>query len=407
MKNVNRSLWRTRSELPRFGPGIALLFLAALLLCPGNAGAVGLRLPHQDPEGIARGDAFVATADNPSAIYYNPAGIAQLQGDQFRAGLYLISADTKYTSPGGDTAQTDTTLQPVPQLYYVHSFENVPFTVGLGVYAPYGLSLDWGDNPPFGAIAKNGSLLYGTVSPVIAWRVHPTFSIAAGPTISYSQADLESLSFKFKGSDAGVGFKAGLLWQPHPQWSFGVSYQSGTDLKYSGHSEVPAYLLGQSPTTGEAHFPQFVMAGVSFRPTTNWNFEFDLDWTDNDSVNQIVFQRADTVAVPLVFNYTSSFMYEFGVTRQLGQGWFVSVGYIYSENSSPDADFSPLVPDDDLHVGSVGVGHRGKRWDWAVGYHFAYNGKRNVTDSNSPYGLANGTYETFNNGFNVAVTFKF
>jgi len=407
MKKMNRSSRQTRIKLPRFRLGIALLFLAALLLCPGNAGAVGLRMPHQDPEAIARGNAFVATADNPSAIYYNPAGITQLQGDQFRAGIYLISADTKYTSPGGATAQTDTTPQAVPQLYYVHSFENSPFTVGLGVYAPYGLGLDWGNNPPFAPIAQKGSLIYATVSPVIAWRVHPTLSIAIGPTISYSDADLKTLAFKFKGSDTGFGFKAGLLWQPHQRWSFGASYQSATDLEYSGHSEVPAYALGQSHTTGAAHFPQFAVAGVSFRPTINWNFEFDVDWTDWDSLNQVVFQRADTVAVPFVFNYTSSLMYEFGVTRQLGRGWFASVGYIYSENSSPNADFNPFVPDDNLHVGSVGVGHRGKRWDWAVGYHFAYNGKRNVTGSNSPYGLANGTYETFNNGINIAGTFKF
>src|SRR6185369_9590945 len=84
----------------------ATLALAVMFLHPSSAKAVGLRLPNQDPEGIARGNAFVATADNPSALYYNPAGISQLPGDQIRAGLYFISADTEYHSSIFGDAQT-------------------------------------------------------------------------------------------------------------------------------------------------------------------------------------------------------------------------------------------------------------------------------------------------------------
>ena len=47
-------------------------------------------------------------------------------------------------------------------------------------------------------------------------------------------------------------------------------------------------------------------------------------------------------------------MYEFGVTRQLGKGYWASLGYFYSENSSPDHDFTPIIPDTNLHLG----GHR-------------------------------------------------
>src|SRR6266516_8169810 len=59
--------------------------LAAVLALPAGALALGVRIPNQDPVAIARGNAFVATADNPSAIYYNPAGISQLQGQIGRA----------------------------------------------------------------------------------------------------------------------------------------------------------------------------------------------------------------------------------------------------------------------------------------------------------------------------------
>ncbi len=408
MKNTNHNSTGANRKFPIAVRCLAQLFAAAALATTTHA--VGLRLPNQDPEAIARGDAFVATADNPSAIYYNPAGITQLEGDQFRAGMYLISASTEYTSPTGAKAQTDTYFQPVPQLYYTHAFKDTPLYLGLGVYAPYGLSLDWGSNPalPFGPIAQKGKVLYATFNPVIAWKVTKTLSLAIGPTINYSEAKLQNAAFNFKGDDVSPGFTAGILWQPHDKWSFGVKYHSATDFKYDGQSNLQFPLpFGWSPTTAEAHFPQFVVGGISFRPTPKWNFEFDLDWTDWDSLHQVVFQRGDTIAVPFPFNYQSGFIYDFGVTRQLGDGWFVSAGYIYSENSSPDANFNPLVPDDDLHLGSVGFGHHGQKIDWAIGYHFAYNGSRTVTGGTGSSVLANGTYRTFNNAVNVSVTYKF
>ena len=384
------------------------------LMSPARLSAVGFRLPHQDPEAIARGDAFAATADNPSAIYYNPAGITQLEGDNIRAGIYVISADTKYTSPGGVTARTDNSPQPVPQLYYVHSFADTPISAGLGIYAPYGLSLDWGNNTPFNTIAESGSLVYLCFNPVIAWKPFHTLSIAIGPTINYSQAKLKQAipllggQSEFYGDGTDFGFNAGILWQPHPMWSFGVNYHSATRVDYKGSASQsfgPPFPASVS-SSAAIDFPQFVVGGISFRPTTNWNFEFDLDWTEWSDVKTIALANTPFgPPPPITLDYQSSFIYEFGVTRQLGKGYFASIGYIYNENSSPDANFNPLIPDADLHLGSIGFGRHGKHWDWAIAYHFAYNGGHTV--QNDANALADGTYKTFNNAFNVAATFKF
>jgi long-chain fatty acid transport protein len=407
--------WEFRTTASK--PLRALLFLVVFLLAHVCAYAVGFRDPNQDPEGIARGNAFVATADNASAIYYNPAGITQLDGQQAHVGLYVISADTKFTSPSGVTAETDTTPQPVPQLYYANSLKSLPLSFGLGVYAPYGLSLDWGNNTPFRTVAEKGTLLYLCVNPVIAWKIVDSLSIAVGPTLNYSQAELKqgflpfnpNDQFRVKGDGFAPGFNAGLRWQPHPMVSFGINYRSSTTVDYNGTSQTtppgPFPYYPQTDTRGSIHFPQFVATGISFRPTKNWNFEVDVDWTDWDSVKQIVFKGTPLGDIPLVLNYRSSFMYEFGVTRQLGKGYFVSVGYIYSENSSPDKNFNPLIPDSNLQLGSIGVGHHGTRWDWAFGYHFAYNAGRDVQGNVNP--LVDGTYRTFNNAVDASLTFKF
>jgi long-chain fatty acid transport protein len=371
-----------------------------------NSHAVGFRLPNQDPEGIARGNAFVATADNPSAIYYNPAGISQLQGQHFQAGLYYVSASTRYTSPTGATAKTDTTFQPVPQMYYVRSFEDKPFTLGIGVYAPYGLSLDYGENNPFNFIAEYGKLAYATFNPVIAWKATPELSLAIGPTLNYSQATLVNNVLRYKGDGMAFGFNAGVLWQPHEQWSFGATYRSATKVEYKGNADI--FDAFRSQSTADFQFPQYAVVGVSYRPTPNWNFEFNLDWTDWDNVNQTVFRDTAIGDLPFIFNYKTSFMYEFGITRKLKNGWFVSTGYFYSENSSPDATFNPIVPDANLHLGSAGFGRKGDRFDWVVAYHFGYGPGRTVTGSPVVAGQSgDGRYRTFNNAVNISLNYKF
>lgn len=391
-----------------------LVLSASFFFVPAKLGAVGFRLPNQDPEAIARGDAFAATADNPSAIYYNPAGITQIEGDSFRFGVYAISPSTKFTSPTGATAATDNTFQAVPQVYFVHSLTNIPVSLGLGVYAPYGLSLNWGNHTPFNTVAESGSLLYASINPVIAWHMTHTLSIAAGPTINYSQAEFSkaldpsgATQFKFKGDDTGYGFNAGILWQPDQKWSFGLNYRSPTTLNYSGTASqtLGAPFASSTASTAEIAFPQFVIGGISFRPTPKWNIEFDLDWTDWAAVKQIELKNTPFGNQPIPLNYRSGLIYDCGVTRQLGNGYFASVGYIYAQNSSPDANYTPLIPDANLHLGSFGFGHHGLRWDWALAYHFGYNGGRTV--QNDANAAANGTYKTFNNAVNLSFTYKF
>ena len=67
-----------------------------------NVSANGFRLASQDAFATARGEAFAATANNASAIYYNPAGITQITGTSLRSGLYSIYLDPTFQPP--DTA---------------------------------------------------------------------------------------------------------------------------------------------------------------------------------------------------------------------------------------------------------------------------------------------------------------
>ena len=74
-------------------------------------------------------------------------------------------------------------------------------------------------------------------------------------------------------------------------------------------------------------------------------------------------------------------MYEFGVTRYFDDGWHVSAGYVYNQNSVPDAYYSPLAADMNRHFFSLGAGRKGKRFDFDVTYQFGYGPARTVIGS--------------------------
>lgn len=384
----------------------------------GLSHAVGFRLPNQDADGIARGNAFVATADNPSAIYYNPAGITQLEGQQLSLGLYNISTDVDYSGALGK-AETKRAVQVVPQLHFVYSPEGSPWSYGLGVYAPFGLGIDYGDDNPFNTLAQEGSLAYVSVAPTVAYQLSNSLSVGGSVTINYSNIEfhraLTSVTdrFSFEGDDLDIGLNWGLLWQPHPQWSFGLNYKLETEMNYDGRSRANAVFspdLSWRDTSASLVFPQNIDLGVSYRPNKDWNIEFNIDWTDWDAVNVTTLSGTALGDVDFPFNYESSFMYEFGVTRYLSDGYYVSGGYIFSENSVPDATFSPLNPDANLHLLSVGVGRKTDTLSWALGYHFAYNSGRNVS-GNTGVSLvgqtADGNYHVLNQAINLSVSYKF
>lgn len=395
---------------------------AGLLLAfatPLSGFGLGIRIADQDPHATARGNAFVATADNPSAIYYNPAGITQIRGHTASVGVYALTYESQYAGVSGEF-DTKNKPQAVPQIYATCSPENLPLSFGLGVYSPYGLALEWPDRPGFRALAMQGRISYVTVHPVAAWRIHPALSIGAGPTINRAETLLRqglgttaTDELKFEGDDLDVGWTAGILWQPHEQHSFGFSYRNAGTLDFSGQSTVTGTIFGalDGSTAAGARFPfpQHFIVGWSYRPTPKWNLEFNVDWTDWDRLTTVVLNQPGNgalPAVPVTFNWKSSFFYEGGATRHFDGGWRVSAGYIFSENSVPDGSFNPVVPDSDRHIFSVGVGQSGDRIRWDLAYQFAWGPPRLIARGGA-FAPADGRYEFFSHALALSIRCSF
>ena len=167
-----------------------LLVLVANL--PLKLWANGYLLPDQDAFATARGEAFTATADNAAAVYYNPAGLSQLDGNNIRAGAYGIYLDPRFTPPGGSqTFHSQRHYAATPQLFYSYGRTNWPVSFGLGVYSPFGLAVDWPQNTGFRTLGVQGRLSTVTINPVMAVKLSPSLSVGGGVMVNYANINLQ------------------------------------------------------------------------------------------------------------------------------------------------------------------------------------------------------------------------
>jgi len=380
--------------------------------------ALGYRVANQDAEAIARGNAFVATADNPSAVYYNPAGITQLEGHHASLGLYNVYLNSEYDSPVGVTEQTDFRIVPVPHAYYVVHPREWPVAFGVGLNNAYGLKLSWPEDTGFRTLVTKATVQYLSLNPVVAWEVTEGLSLAMGPTINYSQVQLKNGLFpggtsaadelSFDGNGWDFGFTAGLLWQPHEQWSVGFNYRSATAVTHTGDLLIrPVSPLERSEA--EVRFPSHFAFGVSYRPTPEWNLEFNLEYTEWEELRDVTITRDAAPDLRVPFNYESGFMYKAGVTRSFRNGLSLSAGYFFTENNVKDVSYNPAVPDTDLHAFSVGGAYAWDNWKVALAYQYITGPENQVSGSTPSLAgeSADGDYQYTFHTLTVTLGFHF
>jgi long-chain fatty acid transport protein len=380
---------------------------AALILSaagPGSVYGLGIALPDQDAFATARGNAFVATADDPAAVFYNPAGISQLRGFNFSFGGYGIAYSDRYSGPVG-SYNAKTEWAALPQGF---STLKLPYnlSLGFGIYSPYGLRMNWPTTAPFVAAGETGWIDYVRAAGIISWQIAPFVSIAAGPNLNYSEADLKEFPGfvnHFRGRATDAGYSAGVLFHPAEGHYVGVTYRSATEMNYNGHSTVPVPpFTGNTAASADFHFPSTVAFGYSFRPTEHWNFEADANWSDWSTLRSV-----QVVPLPesLTFDWTPSWMLDFGATRYLPGDWRISAGYMYSENSVPSGNLNPLIPDSDRHLFSVGVGKKFGNFSCDAAYQFGWGPSRTV--SGDALAVADGKYQFLSHALTINVGYHF
>ena len=242
--------------------GVALAAVGAA----GTAQASGYALLEQSAE--FQGASYAgsaARADDPSTLFYNPAGMTQLPGYQFsisgalilpQSNLHSGRATTAAGTPASGTVGIDAGENVLLPSFYATAEIAPDWHLGLGVTSPFGLGTKYDPASIARYDALTTSLITTDITPSLAWQPLPVLSVAAGVRVEIANArlsqavDFGSAGYRYrvpgylpgqndgisamKGGDAAVGWQLGLLLQPVPGTTVGFDYRSPIFHKLSG-----------------------------------------------------------------------------------------------------------------------------------------------------------------------------
>lgn len=412
--------------------GIALCAAAALLLTPTLAHGNGFALFEHGARGVGMGGAFGATANDPSAGYYNPAGLAFLEGMQSSAGAYLITETSKFTGddpyPGaGYKAELE------HQIFYplhLHVTGDLAKNLrwGISTTAPFGLGTWWPDDYAGKFITKRVDLKVLNLNPNLAYKVSDNFAVAVGFDYFLSQVDITKsigvinpytqqvaevgqVHLFTPDWETGSGWNAGILWKIGGGFSFGATYRSRVEMKYSdaeasfvqfgtGYADFDAIVAGllpfgdNVPGTSEIVFPAEMRYAVAWHNDV-WTVEADfvrMGWDTFETLPITIEGRPDLSSVRAE-DYVDRTTFRFGVEWKTSDRWAWQFGYLDDPTPVPTASVSPLLPDSDRTGYSVGF-----TWDWTnkmqVQSSFLYLPFDDRSTDGQDHDNYNGSYET-------------
>ncbi|MFH1039108.1 MAG: outer membrane protein transport protein [PVC group bacterium] len=359
---------------------------AAVLLTPGlyagayEWGGLGSRA-------AAMGGAFIGLADDWTASYWNPGGLAQLGGNG--VGIDLLSPHVTIRgsnsfanlppSPGTyerykytkDVFINYSGLEPysfskTSTNYHFYQpqgagcYVTLPeFTLGIAVYSPMGYYSDWEDTVPYGMgsiYAKNfQQLIIVETQFTIAREIVDGLYAGAGAALIYDRLERKSdkdvqnsgildYHYDFDIKDDGFGAEGmfGLLYQISDMISLGGVYRTGSTVKMTGKASSSLTFMGLSEDTHNTYkfrHPPTWGIGVAVKPivdrlTLTADFQQSL-WSfyrTNVQYNQdgVLLQSSSYDE-----DWHDSNRYRIGGEYMLKPTWALRAGYFFDESPLP------------------------------------------------------------------------
>lgn len=391
-----------------------MLAAVALALLPSMTWGAGFALFEAGNKGLGMGGAFTAVADDPSAWFWNPAGMAfQIdEGTQFMAGVVFITpvqdftGDNPYPGAGYTASQEDLLFYP-PHFYIAHPLsDTVNFTFGVG--APFGLGTEWSNDFAGRFIARKTDLQIIDLGGQVSWQVCDHFAIGGGidymigsielhrnvPYINpYTQSIVDVAEVELGTDDLSNNawaWNAGFLWKIGAGFSLGGVYRSSFDLKGTsasakftqiptGYPDLDALVAAALPfdddpaVTTVLGMPDYWQIGLAW---SNENLTISgqygiMGWSSFDELT-LEFPDYPFLNSTTPENYEDSEQYRFGVEWRVTSSWAVRGGYGHDKTPQPTASMSPLFGDGDRDFYSVGLGflNRSNSWGFDIGYEY-------------------------------------
>jgi len=429
------------------------LVVLSLLVVASSCFAAGFALIEQSVKGL--GNAFAggsAVAEDASTVYFNPAGMVLLPGQQVVAGAHVIMPSAKFTKSsaqnvlsqplsggdGGEAGQTGI----APNLYYTINPGN-GWAFGLGVNAPFGLSTEYDRDWVGRYHAVKSEVMTININPAVACRVNDRLSLGAGVSAQYIDATLSSMvdfglkAFTLTGNTALVangvvsnhdadiyseitaddwsyGYNLGLLYEFSKETRFGLAYRSKVKHKLEGDAEFSmvnaAYLQAfgllttaqgtfvNQGASGNIDLPASASLSLFHRFDSNLAVMADATWTQWSSFDKLVINFDGTLAASpsaTTENWDDTWRFAVGTTYNPSPELTLRLGLAYDQTVISSDDFrTPRIPDEDRYWVAVGGGYQiSAAWsvDLAYAHLFVDDAKLSKIDDGTGEDAGRGT----------------
>jgi long-chain fatty acid transport protein len=379
----------------------ALVLMIGFSLLSTRVLASGIELKEQDAHAQARALAVRAWLDNPATLFFNPAGLAWLDGFGMSAGVTLVFPSFEFSDPTGQSPKSGSSTKLVPPPHGYLAFgtkihKGGRLGAGLGVNFPFGMTIEWPDDFAGRHLVKKSALQIPQIHAGVAYSPVKQISFGANFVLSPANVYLErylgpefglvaddgspitDARVQMAGSGMGYGFVAGLQARPVDWLYLGMTWHSGMSIDMDGDAHF--VLPGLSDKSGFADqpvktgfkLPDVMAFGIGARYKL-WYVEVDIDYTFwsvfKDIPINLPEDQSGTLSQSIPEYWKDVVTFRLGNQLQVTPELTLSFGGGYDQTPTTSAHLAPMLPDSDRIFGSLGVGYR---FDFGLSMDMAY-----------------------------------
>ena len=374
-----------------------------------EAFAGGYMIPHQTARGLGLSNAMTAGVNDASAVYYNPAALSEVPGDNLlMSGTYVNLQNSVENSGRKSTNKHDDSF--LASFFANYHIPGSDFTLGIGTYTPFGLATTYDSDAFTRFAATHTELKTIYVTPALSWNPSNYFSFGAGLSFVHSSGVfsralcLDPISFctqplglegtvRITDTADAFAYNLGLLVKPTDNLKFGFSYRSRVDLrfdnadaKFGGAFSTPTVKAHVSPLP----LPPVIDAGLFWQITPSWGAEFVYEYTRwSEFKNFTATFSPTTIFLPLGApipgfqlpqDWKNTSTLRLGSYYALNTNWELRGGLAVEQTPIPNKTLNPAIPDADKLTLNAGVGYKWDKFSVDLGYMAVFYKTRKVTN---------------------------
>ncbi len=237
---------------------VSYAFAAQLCICSPAAEAGGPFTNGVSARAQSMQNAFIAIADDASAVYYNPAGLANVRSPTVDVSAFGIFPKLEYFPPGAVQVERSSA-----SAAGVAAFASAPlregFVAGLGFYAPVARATKFGEAGAFSGTEHRSEILRKDLT-VSAGADFGPINVGASVVLSHITYRSSVLGFSEKGSGNAASYQLGVLGDSPFRWA--AVYRSPVTLDVSGSGTLTN--VGAGTFIAKQRLPSSLTVGTAF-----------------------------------------------------------------------------------------------------------------------------------------------